>query len=147
MRLAALTKTQQSSPSASRTKTTQAPLSCCCTLDAVIRNDSRLRRCAPAARLGCSSNVPAPVPAERPRDPRDLSVVRAATKTLQLGLVSLATQPSLFFFFSCPSPPTSPCTAFTTPGQMRYYSIVANNRSLVFKSNSVACICGGLCVQ
>lgn len=59
-----------------RTKTTQASLSCCCALDAVIRNDSRSRRCPAAPQLGCSSNLPAPVPGDRPRDPRELSVIK-----------------------------------------------------------------------
>lgn len=67
-------------------------------------------------------------------------------ETVLVGLVSLATQPSLFF--SCPSPPTSLCTANTTPGQIRYYSdrfsIVAN-RSCVLRSKYFACIFNGLC--
>lgn len=71
-----------------------------------IRPDSRLHRRAPAALFGCSVTVSAPVLADYSRDSRELSVLRAGATDSSLGLVSFATQPSLFFS-PCPSPPTS----------------------------------------
>lgn len=64
MRLATLTKTQQSAPFAQAEQKQLASLSCSCALDAVIRNDSRLQWGAPAAQLDCSSKVSAPVPSD-----------------------------------------------------------------------------------
>lgn len=81
-----------------RTKTTQAPLSCCCALDAVIRNDNRLQRCVPAAQLRCLSNVPAPAPSNCPRDSRDLSVIKAASRHSSVG-TRLSGYTAIFVFF------------------------------------------------
>lgn len=86
-----------------RTKTTLASLSCCCALDAVIRNDSRLQRCVPAAQLGCSSNVSAPVPADCPRDTRELSVIKAAARDSSGG-TRLFGYTAIFVFFLSVSP-------------------------------------------
>lgn len=84
--------------SAGRTKTTQASLSCCCcALDAVIRGDSRLHRCAPAG------------PSLRLLVYRPCSGTGCLPGTCRWyysrgyrhfcwDSVSLATQPSLFFF-------------------------------------------------
>lgn len=140
MRLATLTKTQQSSPFAQAEQKQLRRLSAVVVLSTPLfamtadYNDAHQRP--------SSSNVPAPVLADCPRDPRDLSAVKAAARDSSVG-TRLSGYTAIFVFFSCPSPPTSPCTAFTTPGQIRYYrgrfSIVASNRSCVFKSKYFAC--------
>ncbi|KAG7244971.1 hypothetical protein INR49_023537 [Caranx melampygus] len=105
-----------------RTKTTQASLSCCCALDAVIRNDSRLQRCAPAAQLGCSSNVPTPVPTDCPQDSRDLSAIKAAARDTSVG-TRLSGYTAIFVFFPVLSvSPDFTLHSLNDSGQIRYHS-------------------------
>lgn len=96
--------------SAGRTKTTQASLSCCCcALDAVIRSDSRLHRCAPAAAQLTAARLPSllRLPADYPGRVGDITA--AATDTSAGTRLSGYTAIFVFFFSlspPCPSPPT-----------------------------------------
>lgn len=131
-----------------RTKTTLASLSCCCALDAVIRNDSRLQRCVPAAQLGCSSNVSAPVPADCPRDARELSVIIAAIRDSSAG-TRLFGYTAIFVFFLSVSPDFTLHSQYDS-GSIHYrldrFSKLANNRSCLLRSKYFACIFNGFCV-
>lgn len=98
MRLATLTQTQQSSPLAEQKQLRR--------LSAVVVHSTPLFAmtaayndvATPAAQLGCSSNVPASVPADCPRDPRDLSVIKAAARDSSAG-TRLSCYTAIFVFF------------------------------------------------
>lgn len=149
MRLATLTKTQQSSPFA---QAEQKQLWC---LSAVVLSTPLFAMTADYNDM--YQQLPSSPARLTPQLRYRLTVhgtqgncrwLKSRLETVLLGLVSLATQPSLFF--SCPSPPTSLCTATTTPGQIRYYSdrssLVANNRSCVLRSKYFSFIFSGVYV-
>lgn len=51
-----------------------------------------------AAQLGCSSNVPTPVPTDCPQDSRDLSAIKAAARDTSVG-TRLSGYTAIFVFF------------------------------------------------
>lgn len=98
MRLATLTKTQQSSPLAQAEQKQLRRLSAVVVLSTPLfamtadYNDVHQRP--------SSANVPAPVPADCPRDLRDLSAIKAADRNSSTGTrLSDYTAIFVFFFF------------------------------------------------
>lgn len=142
MRLATLTKTQQSAPFAQAEQKQLASLSCSCALDAVIRNDSRLQRGAPAAQLDCSSKVSAPVPSD---------CVHGANgncrwfKTAFRDSSRLFGYTAIFVFFFFLVRLLRPHSASTTPAQIGYDTdkswSLSENTNCVLGRIYFACIC------
>lgn len=101
MRLATLTKTQQSSPFAQAEQKQLRRLSAVVVLSTPLfamtadYNDVHQRP--------SSSNVPAPVLADCPRNPRDLSVIKAAATDSSVG-TRLSGYTAIFVFFLSVSP-------------------------------------------
>lgn len=120
MRLATLTKTQQSSPSA-QAEQKQPGLSQLLVLSTpLLAMTAAYNTSGPGSAAPC---VPAPVPADCPRDSRDVSVIKAAAGDSSVG-TCLSSYTAIFvflgvFFLLSVSPRLHPTQPFTTPGQFR----------------------------